>query len=228
MGSSTNEPKSRRALLAGAAAGVAAVAAGRPHAAHAAAGQALVLGKVNQSNAETTIFSPALPPNHTNVVYFNLDEGAVLGGATLNDAYGVAGVATGANGIGVLGRTSGDATTIGVSGISDPVGIGVQGFTKNGTGVWAEATGGGHALHVEGRAIFATRGGLISFSPGQGGRLISNQYVGQGAFVLATIQGAVPDTWVRGVNLDIAHDRFIILLNKPAPQRLTVGWFIVN
>jgi hypothetical protein len=228
MGSSTNEPKSRRALLAGAAAGVAAVAAGRPQAAHAAAGQALVLGKVNQSNAETTIFAPALPPNHTTVVYFNLDEGAVLGGATLNDAYGVAGVATGANGIGVLGRTSGDATTIGVSGISDPVGIGVQGFTKNGTGVWAEATGGGHALHVEGRAIFATRSGRTSFSAGQAARVISNQFVGVGALVLATIQGNVAGIWVRGVSLDIPHNRFTILLNRTAPSALVVGWFIVN
>ena len=45
---------------------------------------------------------------------------------------------------------------------------------------------------------------------------------------VATIQGDVAGTWVRGVTLDVAGDTFTIRLNKAAPKALKVGWFIVN
>ena len=46
--------------------------------------------------------------------------------------------------------------------------------------------------------------------------------------MLATIQGNVGGTYVRGVQLDLVNGAFIIRLNQAAPVNLTVGWFVVN
>ena len=93
-------------------------------------------------------------------------------------------------------------------------------------GVYAEATG-GYAIQAVGRAVFS-RSGKVTFAEGQSSRTIAGHVITAASLVLATIQGNVADTWVRGVTLDNPADTFTIRLNKPAPKTLTVGWFIVN
>jgi hypothetical protein len=213
-------------LLTGAAAGVAAVGLPR-QAAKAATGDPIFLGAINESDEATRIYRPEFGSQTTTVMLNSIDA-AVFGITTLNNADGVIGHASGVNGVGVKGSTDGHVSTIGVSGISNPQGIGVKGLTNSGTAVDAEAINiAGHALRVRGRAVF-DRSGRAILLRNQAAKTITNQFVGSGAMVLATIQGDIPETWVRGVSLDIANNRFVIRLNRPAPQNLIVGWFIVN
>ncbi len=150
--------------------------------------------------------------------------------SVLNGTGGVRSYAAGNSGIGLLAFTDGDATTIGVSGLSEPDGIGVMGRSVNGTGVHAEITGGGYALDVQGRAVF-NRSGKVTFSSGQASRSVTRtgnvNYLGPNSIVVATIQGYVAGTWVAGVHID-STSKFTIRLNKAAPKQLVVGFFIVN
>ncbi len=228
MERAATDRRSRRALLTGAAAGIAAVGLRSvilPTEAEAAADGPIIMGQINETNTSTRIYGPSFSGKVT-TVQLNQSAIAVIGSSTANDGTGVHGAASGNSGVAVRGETDGHHSTVGVSGISDPEGIAVKGKTKNGTGVWAEATG-GHALRVRGRAVF-DRSGRITFAKGQATKTISNKFVGDGGIVLATIQANVAGTWVRGVSLDIAHDKFTIRLNKAAPKQLQVGWFIVN
>jgi hypothetical protein len=69
----------------------------------------------------------------------------------------------------------------------------------------------------------------VTFSAGQGSRTLTASLPFLATtMVLATIQGNVAGTWVRGVSLNLTEQKFTIRLNKAAPKSLKVGWFIVN
>jgi hypothetical protein len=238
--------KSRRALLAGALGGLGAVAAtaiGRVSPVRAE-GEAIVVGGEYQTATSVTTIT-----NQANgaVVFRALstsDGTGVVG--TTNSGSGVIGISSsgrgvwgdsssgtavrgtvGTGGTGVHGQTSGHHTSTAVRGIAKPEGVAVKAETQNGIAVWAQATG-GYALAVEGRAVFSQRG-RATFSAGQASRTISASLPFLAtSMVLATIQGNVAGTWVRGVSLNRTDHKFTIRLNKAAPKNLKVGWFIVN
>jgi hypothetical protein len=105
-------------------------------------------------------------------------------------------------------------------------GIGVKALTDNGTAIWAECSG-GEAIHAVGVAHFS-RVGRTRFESGQTSKTISGFRIATDTLVVATIQGNVADTWVRGVAVSVVNQRFTIRLNRAAPKALNVGWFIVN
>lgn len=232
MNTSTQDPvearrRGRRAFLAAASSALGALGIGalvRPDA---------VLGGVNPPvyrnlpNIATATTSVMLSGTTAQLA---TGDAGVVGLATGDAGFGVRGHATGAHGISVEGITDGGIAQVAVLGLAtrgDGDGVALKGKAKNGVGVWAEATG-GHGLHVVGRAVFTNRSGKTTFSSGQAARTITSQYVGGDVMVLATIQGNVAGTWVRGVSLDVPNQRFTIRLNKAAPAQLVVGWFIVN
>jgi hypothetical protein len=106
-------------------------------------------------------------------------------------------------------------------------GIAVRARTKNGIGVYAEATG-GYGLQVEGRAVFS-RSGRATVAASNSSRTVSGYPISPPTLVVATIQGNHPGYYVRGVSLSDAQDTFTIRLNKAAPTGgIQVGFFIVN
>ncbi|HUC21226.1 MAG TPA: hypothetical protein VMA73_00825 [Streptosporangiaceae bacterium] len=46
--------------------------------------------------------------------------------------------------------------------------------------------------------------------------------------MLATIQDDLEDVWVRSAVPDPAGEKFTVHLNKAAPARVKVAWFLVN
>jgi len=227
MAIDTIRPRSRRALLAGALGGLAAHALGRPQAASASS-HPLVLGTSNTTSGSTSV---ARPDGNTRLFFAGPRYGLSVS-SDVADGIGVDGIASGDRGIGVQGRTTGLFTQIAVlgdttvGGTGGGVGIAVQGRAGNGIGVHASATG-GYALQCEGRTVFS-RSGKVAFTAGQSARTVPVTQIEPDSIVLATIQGNIAGTWVRGVTTSPANDTFTIRLNKPAPSTFKVGWFIVN
>jgi|tagenome__1003787_1003787.scaffolds.fasta_scaffold20382521_1 hypothetical protein len=226
-----DEPVSRRGLLKKVggvvAAGVAGAAVGNglgATPAGAANGDPVILGTGNEASAETYIYRGAGTVGFCSASY------ALRGIDGHDGGRAVEGITEGPNGVAVQGLTYGDRTRVGVRGDTrnpnnNGEGIGVHGVAKNGIGVLAEATG-GYGLQVRGRAVF-DRSGKVTIAQGQAARVVF-VYISPASLVLATIQGYAAGVYVAGVQLDAAHSKFTIRLNKAAPVNLTVGWFIVN
>jgi hypothetical protein len=206
-------------------AAVAAVGAvARPSAAGAADGDPVLLGTYNEAQNPTRIGSTysdlflAGDGTHTVLAAHYQDNSNVIQANVSN-----------ANSIGVLSSTAGNPSQVGVKGDTTygaGDGISVYGVSKNGVGVLAECPG-GYALWVKGRAQF-TRSGKLVFAKGQAAKAVTPMVFNQDSLVVATIQGNVAGLWVQGVVVDIAHSKFTINLNKPAPAAVAVGWFIAN
>jgi hypothetical protein len=224
---------SRRGLLKKVGGAVAAGVAGAavastlgPAPAGANTGGAAILGADNTADAVTAI------RNGDSRAYFAdaFSRIAVQGVQFAESGQAVSARVLGQSSTSVLADTSGHHSQVAVvgdttSGLGE--GIGVWGKTGNGIGVRAEAQGpGGYGLEVRGKAVFS-RSGKITFSRGQASRTVSVP-VTTASLVLATIQGNVEGTWVRGVGLDTGRGVIAIRLNKAAPVGLTVGWFVVN
>ena len=130
----------------------------------------------------------------------------------------------------VLGKTGGHWTQVAVDGdttAGNGEGIGVRGRTKNGIGLYGEATG-GHALQVVGRAVF-NRSGKTTIAAGNASKTISGHTMTAQTIVVATVQGNPAGVWMRNVSVNDAADTFTIRLNKAAPSGgVVVGFFIVN
>lgn len=221
--------RSRRGLFSAALGGATAAAASsiaRPSLSQAASnGQALILGTTNSCSTQGTTISNLVSADAD----FAHGKTGVWGASPSQDGFGIQGYASGTSGTGVHGFTSGhysqvavDADTLGGNG----EGTAVRARTKNGTALLGSAIG-GYALHAIGTAVFS-RSGRAVVPQGSSSCTVSGQAFTADSLILATIQGSVAGTWVRGVALNRNASTFIIRLNRKAPVALTVGWFIVN
>jgi hypothetical protein len=127
-------------------------------------------------------------------------------------------------GYGVSGSTHGTSTA-GVWGSNSQSGMGVKGTSSFGTGVYA--SGGGAGLQVVGKALFS-RSGIATVTATKSKVKVSNVALDSASLVLATIQGNVAGTWVRGVTTSVGTSSFTIFLNKTVGANTKVAWFIVN
>ena len=237
MAVDTDRMRSRRALLIGGAGGVAALAAqafGRAPQVNAVQGQPVIAGQVNTATALTEVDNTG--GDHGLIGRSRGSEFAGLWGINQSanglgvrgnggpGGTGVKGLNQGSTGIGVHGIHSGTGSA--VYGEATGSGVAVNGDTVNGIGVRANSTN-GTALAVLGRARFSNSG-KVSFVQGQSLHTVHGYPVEADTIVVATIQGNVAGTWVRGVSVSTANDTFTIRLNKAAPKALSVGYFIVN
>jgi hypothetical protein len=198
---------------------------GRPPAVHAADGGNLKLGTSNSCGAQGTSLSNL---DTADADFVNGKTG-VWGASPSVNGFGVQGYVSGTGNTAIRGRTGGDSTQIAVdadttSGFGE--GIALRARTKNGVGVYASAQG-GYAIQAVGRTVFSLSG-KVTFSTGQSSRTVTGHPVVSGSLVVATIQGDVPGTWVRGVSLNATTGAFTIRLNKAAPKQLKVGFFVIN
>jgi hypothetical protein len=137
---------------------------------------------------------------------------------------GVKGSNNGSTGIGVEGEVLGVGT--GVYGHALENGAGVFGDTTDGVGVQARSTN-GQALRVLGRAEFSNAGTTIVPASKSSVKVTGVQLTNS-SFVIATLQGNVAGTWVRGVNMNVGAGSLTIYLNKAVSQVRVVGYFIVG
>lgn len=240
----------RRALLASAAAGLAALGAQAvlPAGAAKAGGTPVILGVTNVTDAPLAtgisrpdVSSARLATLTSGVIGVtdNADGAGVEGRSFASGGVGVR--ATGDNGTGVFAQGAGSrgiavrALSTGGSGqiavladgsAGNGEGYAVKAQTKNGIALYGSAVG-GYALQVDGLAVFS-RSGKVTFSTGQASRTITGRSIIASSLVVATIQGYAAGVWVAGVVLNTAAQSFTIKLNKAAPKALQVGWFIVN
>jgi hypothetical protein len=216
-------------LLVGGAAAAVAVgvdAAIRPHTA-LAQGTPVYRNEANPTTSLTTISRDA---GATTVTIGGFNN-ALYGQSTVDDGVAVSCAVTGLRTTALRAATQGHSSQIGISADASTgagEGYALKATTRNGVAVHGEATGtGGYALHVVGQAVFS-RSGKAGFGQGQSSKTITSHSITAASLVLATIQGNVQGTYVRGVSLNDAANSFTIRLNKPAPSALKVGWFIVN
>ena len=162
----------------------------------------------------------------------------IIGGAGVR-AESIAGhgvFATGVVAVKGESTTAGEPAIYGHNDAADAAGVvgeastgtGVAGITNAGTAGQFEALQpSGTALKTVGRAQFS-RSGKVTFNAGNVSKTVTNHAIEADTIVVATIQGNVSGTWVRGVSVSAAADTFTIRLNKAAPSQLTVGFFIIN
>jgi hypothetical protein len=224
----TTSTRSRRAMLAGSLAALAALLAqalGRP-APVQAGGNALILGQQNTTDASATGINrqdDACTLTLAGPTY------AAFGNVFTPNGIGVGGRAQANGAQGLAGSTNGHHSQIAVladttRGVGE--GTSVKAVTKNGIGVYAQCTGGA-AIVADGMTIFS-RSGKATFAAGQTTQTLGAGRVTTDTLVVATIQGDVAGTWVRGVTVNVAKQQFTIRLNRAAPKTLKVGWFVVN
>jgi hypothetical protein len=202
MSLDTTALRSRRALLAGTAGGLAALAAqviGRAPPVQAGTG-AVMLGAVNNSGDPTTI------QNITN-------DADVLTGESLGAGTGVLGASD--TGIGVLGFSSGTA----VSGLSN-LGTALEGSSDRGFG-----------LRTRGRVRFQRSSGIANISAGNRRVTVSPGFnITRATKVLATITAGNPGgtTTVQRVTKNRTADTFTIHLTANAANGVRVAWFVIS
>jgi hypothetical protein len=148
--------------------------------------------------------------------------GIGVSGSQAGSGWGVYGQCP--SGVGVFGDggsgtgVRGDGTT-GVSG---------TGTSPTGAGVLAGNTAGGTALQVNGTASF-TRSGTATVPAGHSSATATATALTPASLVLATIQGNVAGVYVQGVTVITGSSgSFTIHLNKSAPVKTKVAWFILN
>lgn len=248
---------SRRSLIAlagGAVGGVLVGGLGKPEAARAGDGDALLLGRNNSASTETLVLSSggsALRGESTNDV-------ALMGVSTRKA--GVRGVSEGADGVvgvgsgkgksgvrgqnptgrGVLGKSA-DGT--GAAGVSTN-GVGLAGTSRRGRGVVARSSQ-GVALDVEGAVQFKTSG-LAVVPEGQlRVRVKAGVPVTTATKVLATVNGPEPARTVSRadrrpavhleqpifiwfVDVDTPGNTFDIVLTDRVEHDVNVAWFVIS
>lgn len=215
-----NRRTSRRSLLRGVAAGAAVVAAEGVHAAsaNAADGDAVILGRRNESVNTTTIDAkePAL------LARSNTDDGALIGENQAQDGYGVRATSPyiGVNAVG---------GEIGTYAVSD-YGTGVYGLTYDGVAVAARtAVPQGTALQVDGTAKFS-RSGIAVVPAGRKEVVVTRVLLTDTSIVLATMQQYRTGSGVslRAAIPDPTTNSFRLRLTDVASDDVPVGWFVVN
>jgi hypothetical protein len=231
--------RSRRAVLTGAAAGAAAVAAqaiGSP--AQAADGDPLILGEENSASTKTVLTVEAAGTSDaavevtntgacgTGLVARSTRESGVgligMGGTT-----SVSGTSRHPNGPGVYGEcNTGSSNDRGIVGRA-AVGQGVAGYTDTGTGLFGTAFQGGKALEINGRAFFS-RSGQLSIPAKKTSVIKTGVALTSESLVLATLQENIKGVWIKAAVPNVAENSFEIFLNKKPKRTVTVAWFIVN
>jgi hypothetical protein len=138
------------------------------------------------------------------------------------------------SGIAVLaqGSTDGVLATGGVGVSAEGNSLGVQGkeFTTTGTGVEADATGGGTALRVDGPALFSRSGTVVIPSGSKTATVTTPGGLTSSALVLALMQNTAGGVMVKAAVPNPGAGTFKIVLNKAplSPATATVAWFVVN
>lgn len=115
------------------------------------------------------------------------------------------------------------------TGVEGSGSTGVFGVTdaRHGAGVLAQNNGGGPALKVNGVAAFS-RSGVVTVPAGRS-QVTHRLPLTSASFVLATIQGNVPDLYVRGVTIAAgSHGSLSIHLSKAVESNTKVAWLAVN
>jgi hypothetical protein len=249
--------RTRRALLAGATAGAAVLAAeqlARPLAMRAVDGDPVILGQVNGETSTTQIVN-----NATEVL--NLEstgDGFALKATSIKqpaiacyseDGCGIR--ADSDHSIGVLGSSMGTepsdtgdgvvgfGTTNGVSGQSDG-GCGVSGFTYSGVGVGAwvkerEGESKGIALAAHGPVLFDSAGRVTI---PQGARLVTVhppvELDVDGSKILVTLLGSPEDKAKKATPICLSHVQitdsatFDIVLTDAAGRQVDAAYFIIS
>ena len=144
---------------------------------------------------------------------------------------GGVGVAATGDGIGVDGEGNG----VGVRGIGLD---GVLGQTSTGNGVRGivTAAGGvavfadnpfGTALKATGRTVFS-QSGILTVSAGSSRVTKTGVMLTTSSLVLATLQQNVPGVYVQSAVPNVSGSSFTVHLNKTAPARIKVAWFVIN
>jgi hypothetical protein len=251
MADEIQRPRTRRAVLAAAAAGAATLAVhslGQPAETRAANGDALLIGRPNEGTVETSL------------------RGDVAGGITLqvrNNAIGTAVAGSSLQGIGVLGQSAylgvagtstGTATldrpSIGVSGESIGNGTGVRGITDDGPGVDGRSatnygvigttnsgvgvrafsySDDGTALEAEGTVKFIKCSGLAAVPAGSDRAIVTPPIVLRGKEkVLITLMGDPGRVLLQFVKLHPARGVFTVFLTGPAPREVPFAWFVIS
>jgi membrane-associated protease RseP (regulator of RpoE activity) len=217
VASEASDKKTRRALLAGMAAGVAAVALDGTKAAHAADGDKVILGRENTADNPTVITTAGQPAFKG---ISATDDGALVGENSANDGYGVRGTSPyiGVNAVG---------GEVGVYTVSD-YGKGVQALTYDGVAVHAStAVDAGSALEVTGRARFS-RSGKVVIPAGKDRVTVTVGNLDANSLVLATVQERRDDYYVLGAVASPAASTITIHVSRKASKPTTVAWFVVN
>ncbi len=250
----TTTPRSRRALLAAAFGGVAAVATqaiGSPAMTRAGSG-AVNLGAVNVSGDTTTLRNPT----DQSVVLRARSEGAGIGVQGISDSRagvlgrsragpGVAGES--ASGAGVEGRTG---SGIGVRGASadgygvvgnSQTNVAVYGSTDTGYGVFGQSRWGtalyglgemdSFALQTDGKVTFLRSAGIATIPAGSRSVTVDPDLaVNADSKILATITEGDPGgtTTVQRISRDTVAGTFAIRLTADAAAAVMVAWFIIS
>ena len=218
MAAEKADVSTRRALLAGMAATVAAVAIDAvSEPAHGADGDKVILGEENTAHNPTVIHSGS---SSALKGICTTDDGALVGENEASDGYGVRGTSPyiGVNAVG---------GEIGVYAVSD-YGKGVEALTYDGVAVSAStAVDAGSALEVSGRARFS-RSGKVTLPAGKTQVTVSVANLDGASLVLATVQERRDDFHVLGAATDPAHATITIYVNRKASKATTIAWFVVN
>jgi hypothetical protein len=211
----------------------------------------------NSSNDQTQAALEATGTGETSGLSGQSDDGnGVYGqsGATASGllplAHGVHGITDNPEGYGVVAEHAAGGTAVrgiggefGVVGSANP-GVGVEGLgaaagvigtnTGDGPGVHGDAFSGigvlatgATALSVQGPAVFS-RSGVLTIQRGRSSAVQTPVQLSKTTLVLATIQDDLEDVWVRSAVPDPAGEKFTVHLNKAAPARVKVAWFLVN
>jgi hypothetical protein len=73
------------------------------------------------------------------------------------------------------------------------------------------------------------RSGIVTIQATKPKVKVSNIALTSSSFVLATIQGNVPGSWVRGVTVSVGDPgSFTIFFNQAVAADTKVAWFVVN
>jgi hypothetical protein len=166
-----------------------------------------------------------LNPTATGTTYAVYGTGGTYGVAGTGTTAGVYGTGT----TGVYGLTTGTCIPrcpTGVLGKSTTSGIGVSGSSSTGIGVSAySATG--TALSVQGKAKFS-RSGLLTVPAGMDHATVSGVSLTSASLVLATVQSANGDAFVKQAIPDVAGGSFTVFLDHAPTVDVPVAWFVLN
>jgi hypothetical protein len=211
-------PRSRRAILAAAGGGLAALAAeafAGASPAQAANGDVVHVGQTLAGTTATHITNSSL----AGPAIWGTGTGAGVAGNSPS-GHGVAGEST--SGTGVLGLSSSQNGVRGVSG----TGHGVHGeATTTGVGVAAAAPLTGVALHASGKVVF-TRSGKATMAAGTSTKTVALAGVTTGSLIFAILGSNATGRWVRAVVP--AAGSFTIYLNTTVIALTPVSWFVLN
>lgn len=105
-------------------------------------------------------------------------------------------------------------------------GMGVDISTDGATGLQI-TTKTGTALSVDGRATFS-RSGVATIPAGHANWTVADVGIGEGSFVLATLQADLGEVVLKAAVPHTARGSFTLRLSGPAASDASVAWLILN